>query len=125
MVTAFDIDGTITRHPAFFAFLTQALVQAGHQVLIVTFREDRAAAEADLDRWGIAYHRLITSSLEACFKHGVDRWKAVACREQGVEVFFEDDPDVLAHVDAGTLCLQPFGQEDATRPAAGSAGHVQ
>ena len=41
MVVAFDIDDTISRHPQFFAFLTQALIAAGHKVLIITFRSDR------------------------------------------------------------------------------------
>ena len=29
---ALDIDETITAHPGFFAFISQALVQAGHRV---------------------------------------------------------------------------------------------
>lgn len=109
MVIAFDIDGTITRHPPFFAFLTQALVEAGHQVLIITFREDRSRTKADLASWGIAYDRLIASSLESSLEHGPDGWKAWECRKAGVDVFFEDDPDVLAEVAPATLCLQPFG----------------
>jgi len=52
----------------------------------------------------------------------VDTWKAAVCREHGVEVFFEDDAAVLAHVDEATVCLQPFSAEGddavwATRPA--------
>lgn len=34
--------------------------------------------------------------------------KALVCREHGVEVFFEDNAAVLAHMDEGTVCLQPF-----------------
>lgn len=109
MVIAFDIDGTITRHPPFFAFLSQALVSAGHEVLIITFRADRERTEADLASWNIAYTRLITSTLESSIAHGVDGWKAHECRQARVDVFFEDDPDTLRHIDPATLCLQPLG----------------
>jgi len=112
MVVAFDIDDTISRHPQFFAFLTQALKAAGHQVLIITFREDRLAAESDLRDWGIAWTTLITSTLEACLATGVDEWKSSECRKAGVDVFFEDDPNVLKHIDPGTVCLQPYVRPD-------------
>ena len=107
MVVAFDIDDTISRHPRFFAFLTQSLVGDGHEVLIITFRQDRAATESTLRDWGIAWTRLITATTEACLAAGVGEWKASECRKSGVEVFFEDDPEVLKHIDASTLCLQP------------------
>jgi hypothetical protein len=108
MIVAFDIDDTISRHPQFFSFLTQALKAAGHEVLIITFREDRPAAEADLCAWGIAWTKLITSTLEACLAVGVDEWKAAECRKARVDVFFEDDPNVLQHIDPITVCLQPY-----------------
>jgi len=110
MIIAFDIDDTITRHPAFFALVSQALVQSGHRVLIITFRDEagRPDTEADLAGWGIAYHEMICWSMTCCDLAEVDTWKATICREHGVEVFFEDDPAVLAHVDEGTVCLQPF-----------------
>ena len=40
MVIGLDIDGTITRHPEFFAFISQALVQGGHRLVVITFRKD-------------------------------------------------------------------------------------
>lgn len=110
MVIAFDIDDTITRHPAFFSFISQALVQAGHRVLIITFRDEssRSDTESELAEWGIAYDQLICWSMSSCDLADVDRWKAMVCREHGVELFFEDDVAVLAHVDDATVCLQPF-----------------
>ena len=66
MVVAFDIDDTISRHPKFFSFLTRALKAAGHEVVIITFREDRQATEAALRGWGIAWTKLLTSTLETC-----------------------------------------------------------
>lgn len=113
MTIAFDIDDTITRHPAFFALLSNALAQAGHRVLIITFRDEhsREVTEADLREWGIAYEQLICWSMESCDLADIDAWKATVCRAHGVDVFFEDDPDVLAHVDPATVCFQPFGAE--------------
>ncbi|QNN24085.1 hypothetical protein HED60_18020 [Planctomycetales bacterium ZRK34] len=111
MNIAFDIDDTITRHPVFFALVSQALVQAGHRVLILTFRDEhyRETTEADLHTWGITYDQLICWSMETCDLADIDTWKAEECRRHGVDVFFEDDPDVLARVDAATVCFMPFG----------------
>ncbi|MBL1218621.1 MAG: HAD family hydrolase [Planctomycetes bacterium] len=107
MNIALDIDDTITRHPEFFAFLTASLRQAGHRIIILTFREDAEVTTADLHGWGIVFDELITSSLDLCLKHGVDEWKGAMCRQHNVDVFFEDDPDVLQHVDDHTMCLMP------------------
>jgi len=109
MVVALDIDGIITRCPEFFALLAKELLRAGHAVVIITFREDRTSAAADLARWGVPYSELVTSTLDACLEHGVNEWKGVVCRREGVDVFFEDDPDVLAHIDDRTLCFMPAG----------------
>ncbi|MFW6061049.1 MAG: hypothetical protein ACODAQ_12785 [Phycisphaeraceae bacterium] len=108
MIIAFDIDDTITRYPPFFALLSRSLVDAGHRVLIITFRDDPEVTATDLRNWGVAYHELICWSVQASDLADVDAWKATVCREHGVEVFFEDDPDVLAHVDAATVCFMPF-----------------
>lgn len=37
--------------------------------------------------------------------------RAMVCREHGVEVFFEDDSAVLAHVDEATVCMRPFNAD--------------
>lgn len=116
MVIGIDIDDTITRHPGFFAFMTEALVAAGHEVVIITFRENAELTAADLAKWGVRYTKLVTSSLESHLEHGVYEWKGMVCREHGIEVFFEDDPHVLRHVDPSiTRCMvlgdgaDPFG----------------
>lgn len=107
MKVALDIDDTITRHPAFFAFLSRALLDAGHEVVIITFRENRETTAADVAGWGIAYSQLITSTLDACFEHGVDEWKGAVCRQQGIDLFFEDNAQVLQHVCEQTVCFAP------------------
>ncbi len=110
MKVALDIDDTITRHPAFFAFLSKALLDAGHEVVILTFREDRASTAADLAGWGIVYTHLITSTLDAHFKHGVNAWKGAMCKQHRIDLFFEDSMEVLRHVDGGTVCFSPVGR---------------
>ncbi|MDP6636414.1 MAG: hypothetical protein QGG42_16055 [Phycisphaerae bacterium] len=111
MIVAFDIDDTITRHPEFFAFLSKNLKNNGHTVVIITFRENRTETESLLEKLGIAYDKLITSSLQAHMEHGVDEWKAAICRERNVDVFFEDDPRVITHVDNSTICMMPIDKD--------------
>lgn len=112
-----DIDDTITRHPVFFAFLSNALIAAGHEVLILTFRIDRAGADADLRTWGVVYSELITPSPDPDSWDGTDEWKAQVCRERGVQVLFEDSPEVLRHVDQSVLGLMAvdMGRYDLNR----------
>jgi hypothetical protein len=108
MTIAFDIDDTITCDTRFFAFLTQALVAAGHSVLVITFRQDRIGAENDLRSWNIEYTKLVTATVDDLQIHGVNLWKAHICRTQGVNVFFEDSAEVCQHVAEETLCLMPL-----------------
>ena len=115
MIIAFDIDDTITRHPPFFALLTRALADTGHRVLIITFRDDRAVTQADLRAWGVTYDELVCWSAAENDLAEADVWKATVCRRHGVDIFFEDDPDVLAHVDPATVCFMPV---EARRDAA-------
>ncbi|MEL7472942.1 MAG: hypothetical protein AAGK04_06440 [Planctomycetota bacterium] len=107
MIVAFDIDDTITRCPEFFGLVARALRAEHHRVVIITFREDRAATEADLRAWNIPYDELITSSLDEHLEHGVDEWKGVVCQRLGVDVFFEDDPNVLKHISPNVVVFQP------------------
>ena len=116
MVIGFDIDDTITRHPKSFSVISKALVAAGHRVIIITFREDRASTEAVLLKWGIAYDELITSTLETALEHGVDEWKAEVCSRHAVEVFFEDDPAVLAHLDDSVVAMMPIREDRKNLP---------
>ena len=109
MVIGLDIDDTITQHPEFFSLLSHALVDAGHRVIIITFREDRQATEIALEQWNISYNELFTSTLGGCFEYGVNEWKAEMCRQHDVDIFFDDDPRVIKHVDQSTFCIMPIG----------------
>lgn len=99
MVIALDIDDTISKNPEFFSFLSQAAVAAGHTVIIITYREDRGIAEAELEAWGIAWHSLILATSSDLDTHGFNQWKGWVCRQHAVDVFFEDMIEVMEHVD--------------------------
>ena len=107
MVIGLDIDDTITRHPEFFSFLSRSLIQAGHKVIIITFRENRVTTEEYLKQCNIHYSELVTSSLDSCFEYGINEWKSAMCRKHNVDILFDDDPKSIQHVDETTLCLMP------------------
>jgi len=109
MNVGLDIDDTITRHPEFFALLSTALQAQGHVVVIITFRENRVETTGQLSEWGIAYDQLVTYDHRIRNGSEIFAWKAQKCREHEIDVMFEDDPDVTAHIDhERTLCLMPI-----------------
>ena len=115
MNIALDIDDTITRHPEFFAWLSHALRASGHRVVVITFREDRESTAQALARLGVVHDKLITSTLSACAEHGVDTWKAAMCRQERIDVFFEDDPEQARHVAPPTVVLAPVPAHAAAK----------
>jgi NAD(P)-dependent dehydrogenase (short-subunit alcohol dehydrogenase family) len=112
MHIGFDIDGTITRHPAFFAFLARSLRSAGHRVTIITYRHDRASAAADLAAMEVSYDALVAYDPERTPPPDFDRWKGDICAELGVEVFFEDRPETLNHLPPSTVGLLVVAPEE-------------
>ena len=108
MRIALDIDDTITRHPQFFAFLSKALVDSGHEVYIISYRQGQQEVEADLAALGISFTEVVLPSDEDLDREGFYEWKAVACRRLGIEIFFEDMPEVINELDPSILALVPF-----------------
>lgn len=111
MRIALDIDDTMTLHWGFFAFLAGALLDAGHEVVVITFRMDRAGAVAELGARGVRFTRLVTATEEALDEHGWEAWKGRVCAELGVELLVDDDPEVQNHLPAGIVGLMPVVQE--------------
>lgn len=107
MIIGLDIDDTITRHPEFFSFLSGALIQASHTVIIITFREDRPATEKYLRECNVSYNELVTSTLESSFEYGVNQWKSAMCKKHRVDILFDDDPKALKYIDETTFCMMP------------------
>ncbi len=109
MIVGIDIDGTITRCPEFFALLSKTLKAEEHTVLIITFRDDPVEIiQAELMQLGIAYTELITKvNIEA---NEFVTWKAEMCKRRGVDIFFEDMPDVAAAVEPPTVVMLPLNE---------------
>ena len=103
MIVAIDLDNTITDAPEFFAVLTKALIDSGHAVHVITYREpgteDRA--RADLDALGIRYSELHLPQ-DWCEPAA---WKAGLAADLGVQIFIEDSPEVLARMPKGVQRL--------------------
>ena len=116
MIVGLDVDQTITRHPEFFALLSRALVEASHQVVIITFRDDRESTEQQLNEWDICWTTLVTLPKLQDLTENPDAWKAGVCRQLGVDILFDDDPAVLAHVDAQVVCLMPVDPHRSKLP---------
>jgi hypothetical protein len=112
MVIGLDIDGTITRHREFFAFLPHSATKAGHQIIVMTFRQERESTMADLAKWGIAYSRLLTWSLDDCLPEEMTAWKGRVCDEFKVELLFEDDPQVISQVDPAVVSMMVVDHDE-------------
>jgi len=107
MVIGLDLDDTITRHPAFFACIATALRAAGHRVVVITHRADPSDARRTLETLGVPHDGLHCQSRADRDRHGL-AWKALVCRELGVDVMFEDCPETVRHIGPGTVCFVPF-----------------
>ena len=89
-----DLDGVLDEAPAFFSTFTR--VWPG-KIVIITFRDDQAKAEADLTRLGIRYDELVL----------VDRLdgKAQIIIEMGIGVYIDDQPESLKDVPEGVSVM--------------------
>lgn len=86
-ILGLDLDGVLDEAPAFFGILTK--VWPGN-IVIITYRDDRSKAEADLQRLGIRYNELVlVDSFEA---------KSKVIIEEGVSIYIDDQPEMLKDV---------------------------
>ena len=79
---------------------------------MITFRQDRDNAVSDLSHWDIAYSRLVTWSAENCAPEEMMEWKGRVCEDLGVELLFEDDPQVLCRVDPAIVSMMVVNHEE-------------
>ena len=109
MKIGLDIDGVIEAHSEdhrpFWAALTAALLAAGHEVHIITYRSEpfRGATASDLARGGIAYTALHMAPAGGGV--GAPRFKAGVVAHLGIEAMVEDEPEVLEAMPPGVLRL--------------------
>lgn len=89
---ALDIDGTISEHPTLFATLATGFRNAGHRILILTYRDPtrEAATRAELAGWGIVFDELLFAESLAA--------KGVLCDRHAIDVFFDDQDECIATV---------------------------
>lgn len=85
-----DLDGLLDEAHTFFTLL--ASIWPGN-VVVISYRNDYAKAEADLERLGIKYDELVlVDSFDA---------KADVIAEKNVGVYFDDQPEMLKNVPEG------------------------
>lgn len=106
-----DIDDTITRCPAFFALLSKALVEAGHEVHVISYREERRETEEELREHGIRYTSLTLTDGVDFGKEKFFQWKARMCKELEIDILFEDMPEVINELDGSTIAFVAFDPE--------------
>ena len=82
-----DLDGVISDASSFFSVFSHAWPG---RVVIITYRGDRAKAEADLATYNVRYTDLVL----------VDRFdaKAQVIAEMGINVYIDDQPEMLKNI---------------------------
>ena len=85
-----DLDGLLDEATNFFQLL--ARIWPGN-VVVISYRNDYAKAEADLERLGIEYDELV---LVASFGA-----KADVIAEKNIGVYFDDQPEMLKNIPEG------------------------
>ncbi len=95
MKIAFDLDGTITEAPEFFSTLSKLW---NDDVYVITYRNDRSKAVAELKKLDIRFTDVI---LVKSFEE-----KAEIVRRLGIGMYFDDMPEMLKQMpkEAG-ICL--------------------
>jgi hypothetical protein len=103
MIVGVDLDDTISELPEFFSVLTAALVDAGHEVHVITYRQIGTddAVRAELAALGLRYTALHLPRT-AC---SPPEWKAALAAELGIDLMIEDSPEVLARMPSGVRRL--------------------
>lgn len=85
-----DLDGLLDEATDFFRLLARNWLG---NVVVISYRNDVAKAEADLDRLGIEYDELVlVDSFDA---------KADVIAEKNIGVYFDDQPEMLKNVPEG------------------------
>jgi len=109
MTFGFDIDGTITAHPVEMGAIMKALVDAGHQVIVITGALSRMPIPVEERQRQLAelcshilqlthYHDIIVCEAETL--EGVARLKGKVCGERKVNMIFEDEEDFVRWIRA-------------------------
>jgi hypothetical protein len=110
MKIGLDLDFTITTVPEFFAVISKALMDVGHEVHVITFRDasSREETRRELVEMGINFSGL---HLPSDTVSSAPDWKAEVAKDIGLDIMFEDSPENLAAMPDGVinfLVCDPF-----------------
>ncbi len=96
MIVGIDLDYTISDMPEFFSVLAAALVDSGHEVHVITFREigTEDSVRAELREYGLRYTQ-VHLPRSPCL---APKWKAQLAVELGLDLMIEDSPEVLSEM---------------------------
>jgi len=95
-----DLDDTITELPWLFEILTRGLKEAGHEIHIITYRDEGSSQEVakELTAYKITYDKI---HLPAANRLPAE-WKAEVAKALQLDLMFDDSPEVLAGMPATT-----------------------
>ena len=95
MKVGLDVDFTITDAPWLYKAMARALLEEGHEVHIITYRdwEKRREVERELTEYGVRYTGLHLPKNDDDLPPA---WKASVAREVGLDLMIDDSPEVLA-----------------------------
>lgn len=97
MKIGLDLDDTITELPEFFSIFTKALIKCGHEIYIITYRDDREYTVDELRKYDVAYTDLILSIGDET----PPQFKARIARKLKIDVMIDDSPENLAAMPDG------------------------
>lgn len=101
MKIGLDLDFTITEIPEFFQILSQALILTGHEIHIITYRDNEEKVKQELFSFGITYTKIhLPTKAEP-----VATWKAKVVTELGLDIMIDDAPEVIAALPKSTKKL--------------------
>ena len=99
MIVGLDLDYTISAFPAWFALVSRALVNDGHEVHVLTHREPGTAASVQVELAGMKIE--YTALHLPTDGESPEVWKPRKAAELGLDMMIEDAPEVLARMPAG------------------------
>lgn len=95
-----DLDETISALPTWFAFLSKAVVSAGHEIHVITNREPGSESEviAELAEHGVEYSKVHVPTTNV----DPPSWKGELARGLELDLMIDDSPEALAKMPAKT-----------------------
>lgn len=100
MRVAFDLDGTVFKHPKFFRAVAQGLKDAGHHIGILTERKDKKRAESlkqlNEDKFPDIDFFFDRSDDEV--HQPAAKWKKAQCQKHGIDYLFDDFDSDSMHI---------------------------